>query len=103
MNAYDFVPCTHCYAFIYKDSLHVHMKRCPLNQKETVKSTNSIAEGILLLQPYLPPSDELEMKILQGMKDTTENQGSLVFISEYIIFSAWHYIDYRCSLESVVA
>ena len=39
------------------------------------KPTNSRAEGMMMLVPYLPKTTELERRILHGMKETKENEG----------------------------
>lgn len=38
----------------------------------------------MLIQAYIPPSDKLESSILDGMKDTKENEGKL-FVSKWYL------------------
>lgn len=75
-SAECFVPCTSCLIFCHKDSLSMHLRKCLLRQENQAKSTNSIQEGLLLLQTDIPESDTLDA-IIDGMKEIKENEGSI--------------------------
>lgn len=79
-NGLNYAPCTSCLGFFNKDTLSIHLKKCPLSTNAT-KITNSKEEGLLLLTPYLPPTSDLEDLVLTGMRETKENEGKFTIIA----------------------
>lgn len=71
-----YAPCILCLGFYSKSSLHTHIKRCLLRESgDNSKAVDSYQESILMLQAYLPSTDELDSIIIFGMKDTLDNEG----------------------------
>lgn len=52
------------------------MQRCPLkheNHLDEEEPTHTYHESLLLAQPYLPEVSDLDRKIIDGMKNTTDH------------------------------
>lgn len=77
--AWQYVPCTICLLFCQKDSLHNHIKRCPLKKdNDKSKCTDAFQDGLLLVEPHMPETDIMSQqvqKLIQGMRETSENDG----------------------------
>lgn len=94
VKAWSYVPCTICYAFCHKDTLHLHINRCPLRKSDN-KSTpkDSFSEGMLLIEPHLPAMAEIDLKLeglIYGMRDTSKHEGRLIYVLFYNACSGIH-------------
>jgi hypothetical protein len=65
--------------FCHKDFLSLHAKRCPLKSEgNKAKGGDSYQDGLLMLETYIPSSDEMDQRVndlIQGMRETKANIG----------------------------
>jgi len=79
-SAADYVPCSHCLAFIRQDTLWYHVKNsCWFRPASSDGIANCIRDGRFMMQPFLnkgqtDEDDELE-ELIQNMRETTDNPG----------------------------
>lgn len=82
VHAWKFIPCTLCLLFCHKDSMHMHVKHCPLRINSNIsKQVDSYQDGMLLIETFIPSREDDGLdNIIEGMKDTKKNEGWLCLI-----------------------
>lgn len=88
VKAEEYVPCCLCMGFFARDTLYVHLKRCPLKREGSGhKRGRAYKEGLMMVESYLPTMTSTQQKVVQlleGMRDTNAHRGSLLIAAQSI-------------------